>query len=74
MLCLRCGSAGTPAVKELAELARVVLDPAGDLSGKPLVVVGDGVLRYVPFAALPEATRVETGPRRDSLFLETGPR
>ena len=36
------------------ELSRMVLGPvASDLSGKRLLVVADGALQYVPFAALP---------------------
>jgi CHAT domain-containing protein len=49
------GGAGAPAVPaELAELSRMLLAPvAAELGGKRLVVVADGALQYVPFAALP---------------------
>ncbi len=40
--------------REMAELSRMLLAPAaGLLEGKRLVVVPDGALHYVPFAALP---------------------
>ncbi|MBX7220849.1 MAG: CHAT domain-containing protein [Blastocatellia bacterium] len=38
-----------------AELSQMLLGPvAGQLGGKRLLIVGDGVLQYLPFAALPE--------------------
>ncbi len=41
--------------QQLAKLARVLLAPvAGLLPGKRLLVVGDGILQRVPFAALPD--------------------
>jgi CHAT domain-containing protein/Tfp pilus assembly protein PilF len=40
---------------QLAKLSRLLLDPVAPLlPGKRLLVVGDGVLQSVPFAALPE--------------------
>jgi CHAT domain-containing protein len=40
------------------ELSRTLLGPAGTaLAGKRIVVVPDGVLQYVPFAALPDPGR-----------------
>lgn len=39
------------------ELSRLLLGPvAGELSGKKILVVGDGALLYLPFAALPLPT------------------
>jgi CHAT domain-containing protein/Tfp pilus assembly protein PilF len=41
--------------KALSSLSRTLLGPVADqLAGKRLIVVADGALRYVPFAALPE--------------------
>src|SRR5262249_25448206 len=38
-----------------ASLSRMLLDPvAADLKNKRLLIVGEGVLQYVPFAALPD--------------------
>ncbi|HZS28262.1 MAG TPA: tetratricopeptide repeat protein, partial [Candidatus Angelobacter sp.] len=38
----------------VAELSRMVLGPvAGQLQGKRLLIVSDGALQYIPFAALP---------------------
>ncbi len=43
------------AVPKLAELSRLLLDPVAPLlPGKRLLVVGDGILQSIPFAALPE--------------------
>jgi CHAT domain-containing protein len=43
--------------KAAAELSRMLLAPlAAELKEKRLVVVGEGVLQYVPFAALPSPT------------------
>jgi CHAT domain-containing protein/tetratricopeptide (TPR) repeat protein len=43
-----------PTAQALAELARLVLPrDAPELAGKRLLVVADGALQYVPFAALP---------------------
>lgn len=40
---------------QLAKLSRLLLDPvAALLSGKRLLLVGDGILQSIPFAALPE--------------------
>lgn len=45
----------TDARRRLAELRRLLLDPVAPLlPGKRLLIVGDGVLQSVPFAALPE--------------------
>jgi CHAT domain-containing protein/Tfp pilus assembly protein PilF len=45
----------------LQDLSRLLLAPLGDrLAGRRLLVVADGVLHYVPFAALPVPAR-ETG-------------
>jgi CHAT domain-containing protein/tetratricopeptide (TPR) repeat protein len=41
--------------RRTAALAALVLAPVGDeLSGKRLLIVADGALQYIPFAALPE--------------------
>jgi len=43
------------AQRPLAELSRLLLDPVASLlPGKHLLVVGDGILQRLPFAALPE--------------------
>jgi len=43
-----------------AELSRLLLGPvAADLGTKRLLIVGDGALGYLPFAALPEPSRTE---------------
>ncbi len=40
--------------KAAAELSRMLLDPAAaELSNKRLLIVADGALQYIPFAALP---------------------
>jgi CHAT domain-containing protein/tetratricopeptide (TPR) repeat protein len=45
---------------QLAKLSRLLLDPIAPLlPGKRLLVVGDGILQSVPFAALPEPGRDE---------------
>lgn len=45
--------------KASAELSRVLLGQVADLEGaKRLIVVGDGELQYVPFAALPVPTKL----------------
>jgi CHAT domain-containing protein len=44
-----------PAEIVLAELSHLLLDPVADqLPGRRLVIVPDGALHYIPFAALPE--------------------
>jgi CHAT domain-containing protein len=51
-------SAGAPAAA--AELSRMVLAPLGPhLTGRRLLVVADGALQYVPFAALPRPGSTE---------------
>jgi CHAT domain-containing protein/Flp pilus assembly protein TadD len=48
----------------LARLARLVLGPvASRLGGRRLVIVPDGALHYVPFAALPEPAGDSTSPQ-----------
>src|SRR5678815_560762 len=38
-----------------AELSRMLLEPfASELKNKRLLIVGEGILQYVPFGALPE--------------------
>jgi CHAT domain-containing protein/Tfp pilus assembly protein PilF len=55
-----------PTAQALAELSRMVLAPvAAELAGKRLLVVADGALQYVPFAALP-------APRPGSGDIEVG--
>ncbi|HYE75996.1 MAG TPA: CHAT domain-containing protein, partial [Blastocatellia bacterium] len=45
-----------------AELSQKILGPvAAELKGKRLIIVGDGALQYVPFAALPEPANIEKG-------------
>jgi CHAT domain-containing protein/Flp pilus assembly protein TadD len=56
----RSRQAELSAAPRLAELSRLLLAPAASLlPGKRLLVVGDGVLQSLPFAALPEPA--ETG-------------
>jgi CHAT domain-containing protein/tetratricopeptide (TPR) repeat protein len=46
-----------------AELSRMVLGPvAAQIRGKRLVIVADGALHYIPFAALPEPGVAESQP------------
>jgi CHAT domain-containing protein len=46
-----------------AELSRMVLDPVAEqIRGKRLVIVADGALHYIPFAALPEPGVAESQP------------
>ena len=48
--------------KEAADLSAMLLGPvAGRLAGKRLLVVADGVLQYVPFAALPDPGAATSG-------------
>ncbi len=52
------------AEKAAEELSRIVLGPVAQLlRGQPLLVVADGALQYVPFAALP----LPAGPQRTLL-------
>jgi len=45
-----------------AKAARMLLDPvASKIEGKRLLIVGEGVLQYLPFAALPEPGTGEQG-------------
>jgi CHAT domain-containing protein len=47
--------------KAAAELSKILLAPvAAELKQKRLVIVGEGVLQYVPFAALPSPAVVKT--------------
>lgn len=55
-----------PTAQALAELSRMVLAPAApEIAGKRLLVVADGALQYVPFAALP-------APRPGSHAIDVG--
>jgi CHAT domain-containing protein/Tfp pilus assembly protein PilF len=46
------------------ELSRMILGPvAGRLGKKRLLIVGDGILQYIPFGVLPEPESVGTGER-----------
>jgi CHAT domain-containing protein/tetratricopeptide (TPR) repeat protein len=48
-------AANAKAEHRLAELSALILAPAaGELAGKRLLIVPDGALHYIPFAALPE--------------------
>ena len=54
----RIAQADTQFQQSAAELSRMILAPAaGEFRNKRLVVVADGALQYVPFAALPSANR-----------------
>ncbi|HEX6189932.1 MAG TPA: CHAT domain-containing protein [Pyrinomonadaceae bacterium] len=47
-----------------SELSKILLEPAAHLlPGKRLVIVADGILQYIPFAALPEPGVKEGGLR-----------
>jgi tetratricopeptide (TPR) repeat protein len=47
------------------ELSRMILGPvAGMLGKKRLLIVGDGILQYIPFGVLPEPESVGTGEDR----------
>src|SRR5262249_11541010 len=49
--------------KAAAELSRILLAPAAsELKNKRLLIVGEGVLQYLPFAALPEPMPAGPGP------------
>lgn len=53
-----------------AELSRLILEPAGPfLSKKRLLVVADGALQYVPFAALSLGTTSDKAPGSKPRFL-----
>lgn len=57
-----------------AELGRILLGPvAKDLGGKRIIVVADGALQYVPFAALslPAVEAVRPVPLRPRFLVET---
>jgi len=57
--------------KAAARLTELVLEPvAGKLAGKRLIVVSDGALQYVPFAALPvpRAARMATPGSESALY------
>ena len=46
--------ADTESQKVAAELSRMILGPpAADLGQRRLLIVSDGALEYIPFAALP---------------------
>ncbi|MBK9314361.1 MAG: CHAT domain-containing protein [Acidobacteria bacterium] len=48
---------GPDLAETAAELSRMLIQPLGKLnSGKRLLIVADGALQYVPFAALPDMT------------------
>lgn len=48
----------------LTDVSRKILEPIADkLTGKRLLIVGDGALQYVPFAALPIPTTSKRGGR-----------
>ena len=52
----RIAQADSEFAKASTELGQMILDPAaGEFGTKRLVVVADGALQYVPFAALPKA-------------------
>lgn len=54
----RIAAADTQFQQSAAELNRMILAPAAaELKDKRLVIVADGALQYVPFAALPAANR-----------------
>ncbi|HWM93798.1 MAG TPA: CHAT domain-containing tetratricopeptide repeat protein [Thermoanaerobaculia bacterium] len=60
--------AADEARKAADELGSMLLGPVkGLLSGQPLLVVGDGALQYLPFAALPSPASLE-GPERIPLI------
>jgi CHAT domain-containing protein len=51
-----------PAEMVLAELSHLLLDPVADqLAGRRIVVVPDGALHYIPFAALPVPATARRG-------------
>ncbi|MFY9553299.1 MAG: CHAT domain-containing tetratricopeptide repeat protein, partial [Blastocatellia bacterium] len=59
----RLDRADTEYPKASAELSRILLGPvASELKGKRLLIVSDGVLQYVPFAALPSPQAPDSHP------------
>ena len=55
--------ADTEYPKASAELSRILLGPvASELKGKRLLIVSDGVLQYLPFAALPSPQAPDSHP------------
>ena len=51
----RITNADNDAAQAAAELSHILLDPIGKgLGSKRLIVIADGALQYIPFAALPE--------------------
>ena len=63
---------------QLAKLSRLLLDPVAPLlPGKRLLIVGDGILQNLPFAALPEPGRRRAAgrpPRDRRSAVGVGPR
>ena len=54
-------------VAAAAELSKMLLGPvAAELKNKRLLIVGEGVLQYVPFAALPDPSVVSNQPKDDA--------
>lgn len=54
-----------------AELSRLILGPvAGELQGKRLVIVADGALQYIPFAALPAPSKIDANDQYRALILD----
>ena len=57
----RIGDADSKLSAASAELSRLILGPvAAELKGKRLVIVADGALQFIPFAALPSPNLTET--------------
>ncbi|MEH2440705.1 CHAT domain-containing protein [Nostoc sp.] len=49
--------------KVATKLSRMLLQPvAEELGNKRLLIVGDGILQYIPFAALPNPTQIKLQP------------
>jgi CHAT domain-containing protein len=56
--------------KEAAALSRVLLGPvSGQLASKRLLIVADGILQYLPFAALPGPDLAENNDSEDLSYL-----
>jgi len=56
----RLGLADAEYAKASAILSQMILGPvAGELKGKRLLIVSDGVLHYIPFAGLPDPTAAQ---------------